>query len=81
MNAEMPSSNATMKRGRRAREPTRPFSRSLGTRARLTPVDDHDYQVPFKFTGKIDKLTVALDQPKLTPERRLAERGRRLRCC
>jgi hypothetical protein len=44
-------------------------------------VDDHDYQVPFKFTGKIDKLTVALDQPKLTPERRLAERGRRLRCC
>ena len=23
-----------------------------------TPVDDHDYQVPFRFTGKIDKLTV-----------------------
>jgi arylsulfatase len=33
-----------------------------------TPVDDDDYQVPFKFTGKIDKLTVALDRPKLTPE-------------
>ena len=33
-----------------------------------TPVDDHDYQVPFKFTGKIDKLTVTLDRPKLTPE-------------
>lgn len=33
-----------------------------------TPVDDHDYQVPFKFTGKIDRLTVALDRPKLTPE-------------
>jgi hypothetical protein len=33
-----------------------------------TPVDDHDYQVPFKFTGKIDKLTIALDRPKLTPE-------------
>ena len=33
-----------------------------------TPVDDKDYQVPFAFTGKIDKLTVALDPPKLTPE-------------
>jgi arylsulfatase len=33
-----------------------------------TPVDDQDYQVPFKFTGKINKLTIALDRPKLTPE-------------
>ena len=33
-----------------------------------TPVDDHDYQVPFAFTGKIDKLTIALDEPKLTPD-------------
>ncbi|MFZ1123294.1 MAG: hypothetical protein WAN81_23965 [Candidatus Binataceae bacterium] len=33
-----------------------------------TPVDDHDYQVPFKFTGKIDKLTIKIDRPKLTPE-------------
>jgi arylsulfatase len=33
-----------------------------------TPVDDHDYQVPFAFTGKIDKLTIALDPPKLTPD-------------
>ena len=32
-----------------------------------TPVDDQDYQVPFKFTGKIDKLTVAIEPPKLTP--------------
>jgi arylsulfatase len=32
------------------------------------PVDDHDYQVPFTFTGKIDKLTIAIDQPTLTPE-------------
>jgi hypothetical protein len=40
-----------------------------------TPVDDKDYQVPFKFTGKIDKLTIAIDRPKLTPEdeRRLKE--------
>jgi arylsulfatase len=26
-----------------------------------TPVDDGDYQVPFRFTGKIEKLTVALE--------------------
>jgi hypothetical protein len=32
-----------------------------------TPVDDQDYQVPFRFTGTIDKLTVSLDEPKLTP--------------
>jgi len=40
-----------------------------------TPVDDSDYQVPFRFTGKLNKLTVAVDQPKLTPEdeRRLKE--------
>jgi hypothetical protein len=33
-----------------------------------TSVDDRDYQVPFKFTGKLNKLTIALDRPKLTPE-------------
>ena len=33
-----------------------------------TPVDDHDYQVPFAFTGKLDKLTISMDRPKLTPE-------------
>ena len=32
-----------------------------------TPVDDQDYQVPFTFTGKIDKLTVSVEPPKLTP--------------
>ena len=32
-----------------------------------TPVDDQDYQVPFKFTGKIDKLTISVEPPKLTP--------------
>ncbi len=32
-----------------------------------TPVDDQDYQVPFNFAGKIDKLTVSIDPPKLTP--------------
>jgi len=33
-----------------------------------TPVDDKDYQVPFKFTGKLNKLTLMIDRPKLTPE-------------
>ena len=32
-----------------------------------TPVDDRDYQVPFKFTGKINKLTIAVAPPVLTP--------------
>jgi hypothetical protein len=32
-----------------------------------TPVDDKDYQVPFKFTGKLNKLTLTIDRPKLTP--------------
>jgi hypothetical protein len=33
-----------------------------------TPIDDRDYQVPFKFTGKIDKLTITVEPPELTPE-------------
>jgi hypothetical protein len=33
-----------------------------------TPVDDKDYQVPFAFKGKIDKITLSIDRPKLTPE-------------
>ncbi len=33
-----------------------------------TPVDDQDYQVPFAFTGTIDKLTISVAPPKLTPE-------------
>jgi hypothetical protein len=33
-----------------------------------TPVDDHDYKVPFNFTGTINKVTITLDPPKLTPE-------------
>jgi len=32
-----------------------------------TPVDDKDYQVPFRFTGKLSKLTLTIDRPKLTP--------------
>jgi arylsulfatase A-like enzyme len=43
-----------------------------------TPVDDQDYQVPFAFTGKLTKLTIGIDRPKLTPEdeKRLAEAQR-----
>ena len=33
-----------------------------------TPVDDKDYQVPFAFTGKINKITLTIDRPKLSPE-------------
>jgi arylsulfatase len=33
-----------------------------------TPVNDADYQVPFKFTGKLDKLTLTIDRPQLSPE-------------
>jgi arylsulfatase len=29
-----------------------------------TGVDDHDYQLPFRFTGKLDKLTIKLEPPK-----------------
>jgi arylsulfatase A-like enzyme len=32
-----------------------------------TPVDDKDYQVPFTFTGKLNKLTLTIDRPQLTP--------------
>ena len=32
-----------------------------------TPVSN-DYQVPFRFTGKLNKLTLTIDRPKLTPE-------------
>jgi len=32
-----------------------------------TPVDDNDYQVPFRFTGKIIKLTVKLGSDERSP--------------
>lgn len=31
-----------------------------------TPIDDKDYQIPFKFTGKLNKLTIKLDPPRLS---------------
>jgi arylsulfatase len=33
-----------------------------------TPIDDKDYQIPFAFTGKLDKLTITVVQPKLSAE-------------
>jgi arylsulfatase len=34
----------------------------------LTGVNDADYQPPFPFTGKLNKLTVTLDRPQLTAD-------------
>ena len=34
----------------------------------LTGVNDEDYKPPFTFTGKLNKLTIKVDRPKLTPE-------------
>lgn len=34
----------------------------------LTGVNDADYQPPFAFTGKLNKLTVKVDRPQLSPE-------------
>ena len=33
-----------------------------------TGVDDKDYQVPFRFTGKLDKLTVKVAPVQLTSD-------------
>jgi arylsulfatase A-like enzyme len=42
-----------------------------------TPVSE-DYQVPFTFTGKLNKLELTIDRPKLSPEdiKKLQETGR-----
>jgi arylsulfatase len=34
----------------------------------LTGVNDADYKPPFTFTGKLNKLTLKLDRPQLSPE-------------
>lgn len=33
-----------------------------------TPVNDKDYRVPFPFTGKLNRITLTIDRPKLSPE-------------
>ena len=40
-----------------------------------TGVDDNDYQVPFRFTGKLDKLTIKLDLPKAADEKLLQQKA------
>ena len=30
-------------------------------------IDDRDYEIPFAFNGKIRKVTLSIDRPKLTP--------------
>ena len=35
-----------------------------------TPVDDNDYQVPFPFTGTIDKVNFKLGPVRLTEDER-----------
>ncbi|WP_378941982.1 arylsulfatase [Mesorhizobium sp. ANAO-SY3R2] len=44
-----------------------------------TPVDDIDYKIPFAFDGKIDRLTIDINRPKLSPAdmKRLAEGAQR----
>ena len=54
-------------------ENTLPMTKPLDTvvnigDATLTPVDDRDYQVPFKFTGTIDKITIKLEPPVLSAQ-------------
>ncbi len=34
----------------------------------LTGVNDADYQPPFAFTGKLNKLTIKIDRPQLSPQ-------------
>jgi hypothetical protein len=43
-----------------------------------TPVNDDDYSTPFTFTGKIEKITLNIDRPKLSPDdiKRLQETAR-----
>jgi len=33
-----------------------------------TGVDDADYQPPFAFNGKIDRITLDINRPQLSPE-------------
>jgi arylsulfatase len=33
-----------------------------------TPVNDEDYSAPFAFTGKLNKITLVIERPKLSPD-------------
>src|SRR5262249_6594327 len=32
-----------------------------------TPVNDADYKTPFVFTGKLERITLTIDRPQLSP--------------
>ena len=38
-------------------------------------MDDNDYQPPFRFTGKMDKLTIKLEELNAAEERLLKEKA------
>jgi arylsulfatase len=42
-----------------------------------TPVNDKDYQVPFKFNGTIDKVTFKLEPEQLPSERAVGTTGKK----
>ena len=42
-----------------------------------TPVNDKDYQVPFKFSGTIDKVTFKLEPEQLPSERAVGTTGKK----
>jgi arylsulfatase len=44
-----------------------------------TGVDDNDYKVPFRFTGKLDKLTIKLDVPSAAEEKLLQQKAQETR--
>ena len=44
-----------------------------------TGVDDDDYQVPFRFTGKLDRLTIKLDLPNAAEEKLLQQKAQETR--
>lgn len=64
-------------------EHTIPFGLSLDAMFDIgsktnTPIDPQDYQAPFAFTGKIDKLTISVAPPVLTEaDKRRLEAGYR----
>jgi hypothetical protein len=49
--------------------PDRPICAAAPSLVR-TPGDEQDYHVPFRFTGKLNKLTVKLGPEELTPAER-----------
>ena len=47
--------------------PLRSWACSQWSLPETSGVNDDDYHPPFRFRGSLDKLTVKLDRPKLSP--------------